>query len=126
LDYEIINPQIDIYIEKEYENDFLHLNKKYEICTLDMKDMNILDLKFKLDKIRYHSLSRYDIAVDTQCSFKTALTTYLLSGRTAGYKVSGLIGYITSLFYDEKIDINDNNSAENIKRLLSVPFGFTA
>ena len=126
LEDEIINANIDIFIDKQYENDFLHLDEKYTICTLDMSDMNILDLKFKIDKIRYHALSKYDIAVDTQGSFKTALTTYLLCGRTAGFKKSGFIGYLTSLFYDEKVSFSNTKYKENIKNLLSKPFGFSS
>ena len=126
LEDEIIDANIDIFIDKQYENDFLHLSDKYEISTLDMQDMNILDLKFKIDKIRYHALSKYDIAVDTQGSFKTALTTYLLCGRTAGFKKSGFMGYIISLFFDEKISYENISYSENIKELLSKPFGLNS
>ena len=125
LSQEIIGAKIDLFIEKQYEEDFLHLDTKYTLCTLDMKDMNILDLKFKIDKIRYYSLSKYDIAVDTQGSFKTSLITYLLCGRTAGYKKSGFISYLSSLFYDEKIIFDIEAKDKNIKNLLSNPFGFS-
>ena len=125
LSKEIIDAKIDLFIEKQYEEDFLHLDTKYTLCTLDMKDMNILDLKFKIDKIRYYSLSKYDIAVDTQGSFKTSLITYLLCGRTAGYKKSGFISYLSSLFYDEKIIFDAKEKDKNIKNLLSNPFGFS-
>jgi len=126
LEDEIINVQIDLFIDKQYENDFLHLNEKYQLCTLDMNEIRILDIKFKLDKIRYHSLSKYDIAVDTQGSFKTAITTYLLCGRTAGFKKSGFNAFLTSLFYDEKVIYENTTYSENIKKLLSKPFGISS
>ncbi|HIP13723.1 MAG TPA: hypothetical protein EYG97_04125 [Arcobacter sp.] len=126
LEKEIINVKISLFIDKQYEQDFLHLDEKYDLCTLDMKDMNILDLKFKLDKIKYYAREKYDIAIDTQGTLKTSIIAYLLSGRTAGFKISGFKGYLATLLYDEKIDRKDEIPSISMKKLLSKPFGFSS
>ena len=123
---ELIDPQIDIFIERKYNSYFEEIEVPYTIQTIIMENINILDLKLKYDSIRYYSKSKYDLAIDTQGTLKTAIITYLLSGRTAGIKFSGFKNKIISLFYDEKIDISKlTNKNDIIKKILSKPFGYT-
>lgn len=121
----VIDAQVDLFIAKNVVSHFEGKEYKFNINPLQVNEVKVSDLKIKLDNLLYYSKSKYDIAIDTHGSLKTAFITYLLAGRTAGYKLSGIKGYIFSLFYDEKIKISDLTTKEDmVKRVLSKPFGF--
>ena len=127
IDEEIIDARVDFYTNKNYINELKEYKLIKNSYPLYMDKIPILFIREKLKQIKDYALSnKYDIAVDTQGSFKSAFITYLLSGRTAGFvKNSFLSKIIAFLFYDEKVKIKENESIEEAtKRLLSEPFGF--
>ncbi len=122
----IIDPQIDLYIQKEELKHFENIDTLFNIIPLMMDNIKLFDIKIKYDNIRYYAKHNYDIAIDTQGDSKSAIITYLLSGRTAGYKfVSGYSKYV-SYFYDEKVDVKDIlTDEEKVKKLFSKVFGYS-
>ena len=121
---DIIDPQVDLFIQKEYSNFFDNKDIKYTVNPIDMKSLNIFDMKMRYDNLRFYAKNGYDIAIDTQGTPKSSFITYILAGRTAGYKLTGFSGWCSSLFYDESIKISDlNTQEEKIKRLLTKPLG---
>lgn len=125
IDNEIIDAKIDIFISedctKEIDTTYIR-----HIFPLHLKGLILADLSTKYSQIRsYSRLYKYHIAVDTDCTFKSAITTYLLSGRTAGFKKSGFLGYLKSKFYDETIHYDETkNKRELTYMLLAKTFGF--
>jgi ADP-heptose:LPS heptosyltransferase len=119
----IIDPQIDLFIQKELASKFEDLDTRYNINPIDLKDLKLFDLKINFDNLSYYAKTNYDIALDTQGSFKTSLITYILAGKTAGFKLNGFVGWVASLFYDEKINTSDlTKKRDMVERLLSKPF----
>ena len=71
-------------------------------------------------KLFYYGKTKYDIAVDTEGSLKSAIVSYILSGRTSGFKLKSL----ATLFYDEKIYIPKHyTKQQKVKQLLIETFG---
>ena len=121
----IIDPQIDIFIQKDLASKFIDIDTPYNINPIDLRNLKLFDLKLNFDNLTYYSRTNYDIAIDTQGSFKTAIIAYILAGRTAGFKLNGFQGWASSLFYDENIKISDLTTKEEmVKRVLSKPFGY--
>jgi ADP-heptose:LPS heptosyltransferase len=125
IDAEIIGAQIDIFAGYDFNE---QINNTYikNIFPLHLRDLSLNDLSIKYSQIRsYARLGKYNIAVDTECSFKSALVTYFLSGRTAGFKKSGFLGYLISKFYDETIPYDVTKDKRELTFiLLAKTFGF--
>lgn len=125
IDNEIIDAKIDIFTSTNVSED---LDTTYirNIFPIELKNLILTDLSTKYSQIRsYSRLYKYHIAVDTDCTFKSAITTYLLSGRTAGFKKSGFLGYLISKLYDETIPYDETkNKKELTYMLLAKTFGF--
>lgn len=127
MDEEIIDLNIDIYSEENYLDQLEDNKYVKENYPQFLQGLSILDYRNKYKNLRYHAKqNKYDIAIDTECSLKSALVTYLISGRTAGFRLNTLGGKILAkLFYDECIDIQDKSEiAAKTKLLLSKPFGY--
>lgn len=128
MNEEIIDLNIDIYTEDNYMDELeqnIHIKASY---PLFLKHISFFDYRDKYKNLRFYAKqNKYDIAIDTQCSFKSALVTYILCGRTAGFRLNTFSGkIIANLFYDEFIDIEDKSEIEiKMKFLLSKPFGFS-
>lgn len=125
IDKEIIDPKIDIFtnhnLDEQVENKYIR-----DLIPLRLYDLKLQDLNPRYINIKYYGKhNKYNIAVDTECTWKSAITTYLLSGRTAGFKKSGLKGYLISKLYDETI-VYDNKKDKKLLtfELLSKTFGF--
>ena len=120
IEENIIDANIDLFVEKEVMDKITIKEDYITIIPLEMKKISIFDMKIKLDNLLYYGKTAYDIAIDTQGTLKTAIITYILSGRTAGFKLRN----IATLFYDEKINIsNEKNKKNQVEKLLSEPFG---
>jgi ADP-heptose:LPS heptosyltransferase len=125
MNEEIIDLNIDIYSEENYIDELEDNKYIKENYPQFLHGLSLLDYRDKYKNLRYHAKqNKYDIAIDTECSLKSALVTYLISGRTAGFRLNTLGGKILAkLFYDECIDIQDKNEiAAKTKLLLSKPF----
>lgn len=126
IDKEIIDAKIDLFIETSSddldENPFIK-----NVFPLQLNNLPFKDFHLKFSAIRYCSKHyKYDIAVDTECSLKSALITYLLSGRTAGFKQKGFLGYVKAKFYDEVLDFDTTKDGKTLTfELLKKTFGFT-
>lgn len=125
IDNEIIDAKIDIFTSTNVSED-LDTTYTRNIFPIELKNLILTDLSTKYSQIRsYSRLYKYHIAVDTDCTFKSAITTYLLSGRTAGFKKSGFLGYLISKLYDETIPYDETkNKKELTYMLLAKTFGF--
>jgi hypothetical protein len=125
IDDEIIDAKIDIFtnynLDDKIENSYIR-----NLVALRLYDLTFQDINPRYIDIRYYSRSyKYNIAVDTDGTLKSAITTYLLSGRTAGFKKSGIIGYFISKFYDEIIVYDETKDKRALTfELLSKTFGF--
>ena len=107
IDNEIIDAKIDIFISANI-SEGLDTTYVRHIFPIHLENLILTDLSTKYSQIRsYSRLYKYHIAVDTDCTFKSAITTYLLSGRTAGFKKSGFLGYLKSKLYDETIPYDE-------------------
>jgi len=122
---ELIDATIDIFVDKS-NLEFLKDNKFINnIIPLDLNNLNIFNFKNKYNHISYYSKNKYNIAVDTQGTLKSAFFNYSLSGKTAGFKKDGFINSIISRFYDEKVELKSIiEKKEKTKVLLSKTFGF--
>jgi ADP-heptose:LPS heptosyltransferase len=125
IDIEIIDAQIDLFTETNLE-DAIEKNFIRNIFPLRCKNIRFSDLNLKFTAIRYYAKHyKYDIAVDTECTLKSALITYFLSGRTAGFKEAGFLGYIKSKFYDEVLVVDTKKDKKTLTfELLKKTFGF--
>jgi len=125
IDNEIIDAQIDIFTNSKVSEE---LDTTYirHIFPIHLENLILTDLSTKYSQIRVYSrLYKYHIAVDTDCTFKSAITTYLLSGRTAGFKKSGFLGYLKSKLYDETIPYDETKDKKELTyMLLAKTFGF--
>ena len=126
INKEIIDANIDFYTEENYMDEL----KKHPLIRnsfpLKLNMLSLFDYKDKYKTIRFYAKqNKYDIAIDTECSFKSAFITYIIAGRTAGFKLNTLKGKIISkLFYDEIVELNSLLDKANMtKILLSKPFG---
>jgi len=122
---EIIDAQIDLFVDKN-NLEFIHNNKNiHEIIPLDLKDINIFNLKNKYDIVNYYNKNKYNIAIDTQGTLKSAFFNYQLTGKTAGFKQKGLKNTFISKFYDETIElISVVEKKQKTKDLFTKIFGF--
>jgi ADP-heptose:LPS heptosyltransferase len=122
---EIISAKIDIFIHKNQKHKLNDNKLVTTVIPLDMDDLNIFNLKNKLNSLSYYSKSKYNIAIDTQGNFKSALLTYNLAGKTSGFQYPGIKAKLISNFYDETIAISSNlEKKEKTKELFSNTFGF--
>lgn len=126
IDKEIIDAQIDLFCSKQIDDSVLNIP---ELKNVNKQDINnfLLQLQTKYRQYRYYAkMNRYHIAVDTQGSFKSVFATYLMAGKTAGFKKRGFKGFLISKFYDEIIEYDPyENESSQIYRLLSKTFGFS-
>ena len=122
---ELIDAQIDLFIDKENYK-YIHDNKSiHKIIPLELNNINIFNFKNKYDSVDYYSNNKYNIAIDTQGTFKSAFFTYNITGKTAGFQKAGFINRLISNFYDEKIELKSIvEKQEKTKILLSKIFGF--
>ena len=122
---EIIDAQIDLFVDKS-NLEFIHNNKNiHDIIPLDLKNINIFNLKNKYDIVNYYNKNKYNIAIDTQGTLKSAFFNYQLTGKTAGFKQKGFQNTLISKFYDETIDlISIVEKKQKTKDLFSKIFGF--
>jgi ADP-heptose:LPS heptosyltransferase len=102
---EIISAQIDMFVDKKQAIKLKDNHLINQVIPLDMDDLNIFNLKNKLNNLQYYTKNQYNIAVDTQGTLKSAFLTYNLAGKTAGFKHSSFKGLLISRFYDEQIKI---------------------
>jgi len=122
---ELIDAQIDLFLNKKnleftHENKFIH-----KLIPLDLDNINIFNFLNKYDSVNYYNNNKYNIAVDTQGTFKSAFFNYQLTGKTAGFKKPGLKNKFISRFYDEKVELASIiEKEEKTKLLLSKIFGF--
>jgi len=124
---EIIAAKIDLFVSKNVANELGEHKLLNSIVPLDLENLNIFNFNAKQNAMEYYKRKKYNIAIDTQATLKSAYFTYLITGRTAGFKKPGLKGKIISSLYDEKYDlIHDLDKKENTKVLLSNTFGFGA
>lgn len=125
IDDEIIDPKIDIFTGYDFSEqiDTTHIQHLFPI---DLQNITWNNFTFKYTHIRlYARLYKYNIVVDTECSFKSAIAAYCLSGRTAGFKKRGFKGYLISKFYDETIPYNTTKDKRELTfDLLKKVFGF--
>lgn len=124
---EIIDANIDFYTDMDYMEQLEEEKYVKNSYPLRLKGLSFLDYKDKYKNLRFYAKqNKYDIAIDTQCSFKSAFATYIISGRTAGFREKTFKGkLIAKLFYDEVVEIKDKSEiADKTKLLLSKPFGF--
>lgn len=122
---EVIGAKIDIFIHKEQIELFKDNKLVNQIIPLDMDSLNIFNYKVKMDGFKYYIRNKYNIAIDTQGTFKSAFLTYQLTGKTAGFKYNSLLGNIISIFYDEKTTLKSNiEKKEKTLELFSKTFGF--
>ncbi len=125
IDAEIIDAQIDIFtgydLSEQVNNTYIN-----HIFPLYLKDLSFNDISIKYSQIRaYAKLGKYHIAVDTECTLRSAIVTYFLSGRTAGFKKAGLKGYFISKLYDEVIPYDATKEKRELTfELLAKTFGF--
>ena len=124
---EIIDAKIDLFIDKnntQYLQNNPYIN---EIIPLDLNHINIFNFKSKYESVSYYSKNKYNIAVDTQGSFKSAIFNYSLTGKTAGFNQKGFLNIFLSRLYDEQVKlISQIEKKEKTKLLLSKTFGFEA
>jgi len=122
---EIIDVQIDMFIDKK-NLEFIHDNKfLHNIIPLDLDNLNIFNFLNKYESVNYYNKNKYNIAVDTQGTLKSAFFNYQLTGKTAGFSKSGLLNKLISNFYDEKVQLKSIIEKEQqTKVLLSKTFGF--
>jgi len=122
---EIIDAQIDIFIDKN-NLEFIHNNKNiHKVIPLDLENINIFNFKNKYSAVSYYNRNKYNIAIDTQGTFKSAFFNYQLTGKTAGFKQKGFQNTLISKFYDETIDlISIVEKKQKTKDLFSKIFGF--
>ncbi len=125
IDQEIIDANIDIFCKDNCQDQISNIYIK-NLFPIDLNDLKISDLNLRYSQLRsYSKKGKYHIAVDTECSFKSAITAYILSGRTAGFKKAGFIGKIISKFYDETIVYDEiKDKRELTYLLLAKTFGF--
>ncbi len=125
INEEIINPNIDIYCN-HYPTENLESNSFAHIFPLHASQFRLADLNLYYSKLKSHAKKgKYDIAVDTEGSLKSALSTYLLSGKTAGFQKEGFMGKIISKLYDETIPYNNTQTKRELTfKLLAKTFGF--
>lgn len=125
INEEIINPNIDIFCD-HYPTENLELDSITHIFPLHASKFRLLDLNLYYSKLRSHAKKgKYDIAVDTEGSLKSALSNYLLSGKTAGFQKEGFMGKIISKLYDETIPYDNTKTQEELTFiLLAKTFGF--
>jgi len=124
INKQIIGVKIDLFIHKNQQS---LINNKYinKIIPLDMDSLNIFNIKAKLDAFKYYTRNKYNIAIDTQGSLKSAFLTYNLTGKTAGFKYNSLKGLVISNFYDEKTQLKSViEKKEKTFELFSNTFGF--
>lgn len=127
MNEEIIDLNIDIYSEENYMDELEDNKYVKENYPQFLNGLSLLDYRDKYKNLRYHAKqNKYDISIDTECTLKSALVTYLISGRTAGFRLNTIGGKIMAkLFYDECVDIQDKSEIESkTKLLLSKPFGY--
>ena len=125
INNQIIGVKIDLFVHKEQQT--LVQNNKYinQVIPLDMDSLNIFNIKSKLDAFKYYTRNKYNIAIDTQGSLKSAFLIYNLTGKTAGFKYNSLKGLIISNFYDEKTILKSIvEKKEKTFELFSNTFGF--
>jgi ADP-heptose:LPS heptosyltransferase len=127
MNKEIIDLNIDIYTEDNYMDELEQIPFVKASYPMHLKNISFIDYRDKYKNLRYYAKqNKYDIAVDTQCSFKSALVTYFISGRTAGFRVNSFSGkIIAKLFYDEVLDIQDKSEIDtNMQELFAKSFGY--
>ena len=116
---DIIDARIDLYIEKKYSHK-VKIDSSIRIFPIDLANVSIFGIKRELNVLFYYGKTKYDIAVDTEGSLKSAIVSYILSGRTSGFKLKSL----ATLFYDEKIYIPKHyTKQQKVKQLLIETFG---
>ena len=122
---ELIDAQIDLFIDKKnlkYLNDNKYIHK---LIPLDLGHITIFNVKNKYSSVSYYSKNKYNIAVDTQGDFVSAILNYSLTGKTAGFKQKGFINTLFSRLYDETVELKSIvEKEEKTKILLSKTFGF--
>jgi ADP-heptose:LPS heptosyltransferase len=125
IDTEIIDANIDIFTGYDF-SDTIKNSYIRNLFKLDISDIKVADLSARYSQIRsYSRFYKYDIAIDTECSFKTAIIAYLLSGKTAGFKKRGFLGYVISKFYDEIVPYDKSKDKKELTfELLKKVFGF--
>jgi ADP-heptose:LPS heptosyltransferase len=126
IDKEIIDAHIDLFCSKEINDALLEIPELKNVNKQNI-DHFFLQLQIKYKQYRYYAkINRYHIAIDTEGSFKSVFATYLLAGKTAGFRKRGFKGLLISKFYDEIIDYDPyENESSQIYRLLSKTFGFS-
>ena len=118
LHKEIINPQIDLFIEDSVSIQLKEHDLVDNIYPIKLNDINIFNINMKYDKIRYYARNKYVIALDTSSTTLSAITTYIASGKTAGIKKS----FFNDLFYDELV-ADTQNKKQNVINLFYKSFG---
>ncbi len=125
IDTEIIDAHIDIFTGYDFSDTIKNPHIR-NLFKLDIRDIKVADLSARYSQIRsYSRFYKYDITIDTECSFKTAIIAYLLSGKTAGFKKRGFVGYFIAKFYDEVVSYDTSKDKRELTfELLKKVFGF--
>ena len=98
-----------------------------ETCphSLDLIALFLCKYAYDRELAIFSKNNKYHIAVDTEGSFKSAVSAYLLSGKTAGFRRSGFKGYLISKLYDETILFDNTKDVKILTfELLAKTFGF--
>lgn len=86
------------------------------------KDKKALFAQIKL--VKKYAKNRYDLVIDAQGLFKSAVTAKLLGKNRAGFSKDSIREGIASYFYDHKVDIAyDANTIDRNAKVMSEPLG---
>lgn len=124
---EIKDIEIDWIVEQQY-SDVLKDNPDInQILALNLKALKQNKSHFlsELKKIKAYASNQYDLVIDAQGLIKSAITSRLLSNKTAGFDKNSIREKLASLFYQQKIDCAyDANTIDRNATVLATPLGF--
>ena len=119
LQNNIVDAKIDLFIDDELSLEIKEHKSVNNIFPLKLKNISVFDLNIKYDNIKYYARNKYDIAIDAQGSKTSAIVTYILSGKTTGFKNKPF-----DFLYDERIEYSkESKYSDNIKELFIKTFG---
>jgi heptosyltransferase-1 len=134
LKQKIPNCTIDWIVEKSFQ-DILqnnpHINTilPIELKSIKKKKSNIF-AQIKL--LQQYAKNNYDVVIDAQGLFKSAIVSKIVGNRVVGSKIVGFDRYsirekIATFFYDETVNIGyEQNVIKRSLKVICTPFGIDA
>lgn len=124
IDDEVIGAKIDIFVDQDPLNGEIP-SCVHKVIPLRLAQIGILDLSLFYKNIRYYAfIGKYDIAIDLGGSWRSAIVTYLLAGKTAGFTQKGMKGIVARLYDDLYIPKENEDIRVIQKNLFAKTFGF--